>query len=518
MDTPVKSSIATIKAIEGGWANATAPPATRTATAALSLLAIIGVILVLWATSQYGLGLSPDSIAYISAGQSLASGHGLLMYDGSPYYYWPPFLPIIFAGTSLIGLPPMVAMRWLHALLFGLAIFATGRILMDCCRVKTLALIGAGVVLMSTVMMGQALFLLSDFLFAVELLGLIGTLCLYKRSGRIGHLIAAAGIASAACLTRYIGIPMVMIFILWIIITGREHRLSRATIFAAIALTPIGLWTVRNALLIGSAGGIRGSAPIDLITSTMMAASTVSRWFLPPLPGTIEMIAVGLMLAVPLSMFDRKATLPRLCLAAIAAYLILVVGVAATTAIDVPDSRILVPIFAPLVIVLIAGLNAGIDLIDDQRSRYAAEWLFVIISIGWFGLSIPSVANKLKAAHNDGVGIFGGKTWRQSATISYLAKTKLTGPIYSNAPEALYYYGGMAAFKGPQKHLYNSPTSGGDNLREFTRAISENEKIYYVWFPSIHREYLYSTDELRQGFHLRTVAAFDDGAIFQFEQ
>ena len=52
--------------------------------------------LALFATSR-GIGLSPDSISYISAGRSLASGGGLRVWHGAPLTDWPPLYPALLA-------------------------------------------------------------------------------------------------------------------------------------------------------------------------------------------------------------------------------------------------------------------------------------------------------------------------------------------------------------------------------------------------------------------------------------
>lgn len=50
----------------------------------LILLAIMGVIAVLWTTAPYGLGATSDSAHYISCARSLIEGQGFKVFDGSP--------------------------------------------------------------------------------------------------------------------------------------------------------------------------------------------------------------------------------------------------------------------------------------------------------------------------------------------------------------------------------------------------------------------------------------------------
>ncbi|NIP42487.1 MAG: hypothetical protein GWO30_06835 [Gammaproteobacteria bacterium] len=70
----------------------------------LAMLAILGAALIIYPTYHYGIGLSPDSVGYISTARSLISGKGFFQYDGQPFFLQPPLYPIILAPILEIAL------------------------------------------------------------------------------------------------------------------------------------------------------------------------------------------------------------------------------------------------------------------------------------------------------------------------------------------------------------------------------------------------------------------------------
>lgn len=83
------------------------------------LIAVVAVAVVLVSTARFGIGLTPDSAAYLSATQGLVQGNGFTQYDGSVYASWPPLYPVALASLSALGLVPSEAARYLNAVLFG---------------------------------------------------------------------------------------------------------------------------------------------------------------------------------------------------------------------------------------------------------------------------------------------------------------------------------------------------------------------------------------------------------------
>ena len=86
-----------------------------------ALLAMVPVIATCVSTMQ-GPGLSPDSVAYLSAGLNLAEGDGLLKYTGGTLTVFPPGLPLLIAIGEICGLEKEWTVRLLNACSFALIV------------------------------------------------------------------------------------------------------------------------------------------------------------------------------------------------------------------------------------------------------------------------------------------------------------------------------------------------------------------------------------------------------------
>ncbi|MFA6234263.1 MAG: hypothetical protein WC824_08770, partial [Bacteroidota bacterium] len=75
----------------------------------LVLLALLGAALVLISTSNYGAGLTPDSVGYIGAARHIIAGDGVLSFDGHHLVVQPPLYPALLAIVGgLFGMDPLL--------------------------------------------------------------------------------------------------------------------------------------------------------------------------------------------------------------------------------------------------------------------------------------------------------------------------------------------------------------------------------------------------------------------------
>src|SRR5215204_5034552 len=110
---------------------------------------LLGLALILVATSRYGVGLSADSVTYLSAAQNLLSGRGYTSFDGSPLLVFPPLFSTLFAVVSGGWLTPQTTARWINAVCFSIVIFLSARWLIKRTSSLLLALLGVLVILLS---------------------------------------------------------------------------------------------------------------------------------------------------------------------------------------------------------------------------------------------------------------------------------------------------------------------------------------------------------------------------------
>ncbi len=88
---------------------------------------VLGSILILYATANYGVGVSRDSVGYLNAAQNLAKHH-VLATDVSgtlePLTHWPLLYPALLAPLYFFDAEVTQSARYLNVLLFALYIVA----------------------------------------------------------------------------------------------------------------------------------------------------------------------------------------------------------------------------------------------------------------------------------------------------------------------------------------------------------------------------------------------------------
>lgn len=225
----------------------------------LVVIALAAAALPLVATQKYGVGATPDSVAYLFAARGLRTG-SLHTYYGGQYITWPPGYPALLAA---IPGNPLVTARYLDAFcLAALAVLvgiwmkeATGRLL---------GLAAAALVATSIPLLYVHLFLWSEPLFI--LLTTASLFCLARHRVRPGTrvLLVAALLAGLAGLTRYSGIALVAIGVMLLLVdaTGSlRSRLRAALLFAAIGAGPLAVWLMRNWVISRTLTGATSGAP-----------------------------------------------------------------------------------------------------------------------------------------------------------------------------------------------------------------------------------------------------------------
>lgn len=226
----------------------------------LLALSGIGIGRFLWATNIFGIGINGDSVAYIWAARNLAKGLGLGRLNGigvfKPMTNWAPLYPILLSLFEKGGIGAIAGARWLGAFLYGANIFLVGLILIRMTRSIWCSVTGALIMLLTPGFMVTSLSAMSDPLFIfMSLLGII-ILDYYLKTVKTKWLVCLGVISALTCLTRYIGLSLILTSLLVIALQFRwlpAKRMKDGMILCAITFLPMALWFLRNYLLTNNA-------------------------------------------------------------------------------------------------------------------------------------------------------------------------------------------------------------------------------------------------------------------------
>ena len=95
-------------------------------------LALLGAVSIALAT-RLGVGISPDSTAYVDCATNLLAGRGLTIHTGidelEPLTHFPPLFPALLALVGSLGFDPSSVARWLNLVLFAINIVLVGLVI-----------------------------------------------------------------------------------------------------------------------------------------------------------------------------------------------------------------------------------------------------------------------------------------------------------------------------------------------------------------------------------------------------
>ncbi len=424
----------------------------------LVVLSLAGSVAVLLST-PHGTSTSPDSISYVTAARSVMEGQGYQTYDGRPFIHWPPLYPTVLIPVAALcdkaGVTIVDGVRWLHAIVFGLTVFASGWLFALQLRSRIVALLGAFAVLCSEPLVLGAFFLLTEPLFTLltVLFLLMLVYCLRHLSWRT--LTITAILVALATLQRYAGLALVvtggLAFLLLTSKTPVRKQMAYTLAFVAISLTPLLVWLARNYHLTGKLTGFGSEGSPPLRSNISYAQQEITRWFLPPEFGigyfdlaVLITLALGAYSIITIrrdgrfSLTGLQESLPMPPVLLFNAIFAASVIGAATHAHAFPVSRLLVPTYPAFIGILVA---VGDQLIEwsGKSFKYQKQAQAAVIGLLLIALIRPVVlfvdqVEYLSNAHYN--------RWHESELLAQFRTHPLKGTLYSNIPMAVLLYAG----------------------------------------------------------------------------
>lgn len=496
--------------------------------AGLAIAAAVAAGLVAVGTSR-GAGLSPDSIAYVSAARSLAAGEGLTLWSGEPLVDWPPLYPTVLAGFAWLGWDPATAARGVAVLSHVTMVLIGGLWLRNRTRAPSVAWAGLAALTMAPAVLWTALWAWSETLFMTLCLASLVLVDRFARSGGWAVLLAAAGLAGAAALTRYVGVAVIgtgAVYVLW---SGRR-RLARGLVHAAafglVASAPLLAWLARNQAMTGTLVGQRTPGHWTLGFNVGRVLAYLSTWALPlagegawltiAWAGLVALIGWALWSGLRATRGHRaEGTAPYpgpsgagLLVLFVLTYLALVVWSASTVALDVIDDRLLAPAFPATA--LAVALLADRGLWTARGPEKAHPTVLGAAFALWFVLSVP-VSAEILGAGAAGQG-YRSPGWWSSELVAHLRDHPPAGRIFSNDAPGVYHETGLPARWGPRRHVYASPQTTPDDITPLEELRASGAEVTLVWFDRAP-PYFMSHAELAAALDLEPVAVMEGGAV-----
>jgi hypothetical protein len=498
------------------------------------ILSLTGMVTLMIST-RWGIGLSPDSVIYISAARNLLNGNGLsvLSYSGGliPMTHYPPLVSTLLVMMGLMGMELIDAARWLHAAALAANIMLVGLTVYFCTQSFWLSLCGSFFSMISLPVVQIHLMAWSEPLFIFFGFLAMFLLALYIKEAKGWQLFASSAASALSLLARYAGAASVATGILALLFLSnarKSKRLLDAVVLSTISCIPIILWMTRNFLVAGTATN-RELIFHGLDSGHLKSAANVMSTWLFPETVPFHAKGPGLLITVALWVFVfamavRKnkrgtpqglTTLPALLGIYTVCYgLVLLLSISFFDPQIPIDNRTLSPVYiAGLLLILCLSGHYLRTWVPARGIRIALVALCVVFSVS----HLIQVMSWLTRSYREGLG-YASRAWKQSELISHINNLSPETVVFTNGPEVVYLLTGRQAQMIPRKVNPGTREVNSDYLYEISgmKSVLKERKGVLVYFHSIPwRWYLPSESELQGEFGLSVRIRKQDGRVYQ---
>jgi len=496
--------------------------ASRFALPAAILTAIVGVLV---ATSRFGIGLTPDSVTYVNGARGIADGRGYTDAFDSAIGLFPPGYSAVLALGEWLGIGVLDAARWLGALAFGFTVFLSWVLLGR--HVRSPGIRAAATILVgcSAVLLEIYSKLLSEHLFVpvVLLFILVGEEIL-ERPRAYGWLAAAVALAWAGFYLRYAGLVLILVGGLVIVIAGRSGgrvvAVLRAGGFAVASVSVPAVWMMRNQDANGDPLGPRAESSVTVLGNLRRVADEVGEWIATRLvPSALHLVVLGVvvvaLVAIVFWLWRRETPMPSdwrslvPTTLMIIVYVVYLVASATIVAFAAIDTRFMIPVYVPLIVLGAWGFERIRDLLPTSRLRTIATVLGVV----WIVANGVWFAGRAVGYARNGAGGYATERFQDSRILREVDRLDLAPLTYSNDPFAISVLLDEDVRLSVAARYFNSQ-SETTQLPRFLETIACAGNAQLIWFEPNMRTYLYTPAELQRDLILDPIAERDDGVVY----
>ncbi|HEY4286347.1 MAG TPA: hypothetical protein VGN00_04540 [Puia sp.] len=490
------------------------------------LAAIIGFFIIQFLCSYGGIGVSPDSVVYISTAGNIHD-HGVISdFTNMPVMDFPAFYPIFLSGVVfLTGKTVLSFGPILDGLLFGLLIWLCGWMINRFSTVSRwykwtiliFIVLSPCLLEIYSMIWSETLFLLLSILFVIA--------ChRYFHTHSMRSLLLIGLIAGLACVTRYAGVSIVAMGGLLMLCDGRlrwgARKIGHMALYGLLSVSFLALNLYRNLRLTHTLTGFRekGTTPfadnlhdfgsvfcdwLPFFNERYAAASLVAAFFLLLITG---IFVFRLVRKTDFFSYDTIA------ISFFVVYASFILFTATVSRFQQLDSRLLSPLFLPWLwgsTSWIPALAKKARLRSKRRGLLVAAAIAVAAGCFLWG-EIQTYRENWEGIHYAGIPGYTENQWKKSETMAYVREHKdrflAPGTVYSNAFEGLWFLAGVKSDLIPHK-----------DIPDDVRYMMKSNYFIVVWFNDSDNSDLIDMDYIKGQKTLVEQLDFNDGSVYIFQ-
>lgn len=504
----------------------------------LWLLGGVGTGSIILREFNSGVILERDSPLYISVARNLLEGAGFIDLYGNNLITAAPLFAVVVALVSSLGIDVITAAAYANAVIFGLITVATTTWLRRHIESRFLILWAGCAVILSVLLARSSAAVLTDSLFILLVILSLAALDRFLDTSKRSALVLAAMWTALACLTRYIGVTVLITG--WLILLMQSdspirQKAKHLAVYSAIAMAPVSGWMLHTYYVSGllfKSHPTGWSLPISLDRSSTIFTQWVfgntgfeyldalSKRILdipllrnPTSPAILLkaslLTAVAIGIGYGVVCLRRSGYLQSLNMITVSGVFILVYVLGWAILLPAADiwlpDRYLAPIYVPVLAAFLVVLSEFLRRISSQRLM---RLLFVFSLCTWLILQGSATYDDIRYwldSRNENTS-----RHQASEVLNYIKSNPLTGHIISNNSGRIH----LAIYDPKSPVKYYGMLRDIDDTERW-QVFRENVDSYIVIFNIEMDRYPYELGDLLELPELEILAVLEDGTILK---
>lgn len=515
----------------------------------MALGALGAIVLLIVATSGYGIGLNTDSVGYKTAADNLVGGDGLTWWGDPDFVVWPPLFPVVLAWGALISpLATEDVGLVVQLVLLVVILLETAVLLRRTVPDLRLRVLGILVVALAPVMLAMARMLWTEITFISIVLGALIALQRAVDDGDQPDPAApgSSGARRSALRWRWVAASVVLVWLAFLtrytgwslLVTGGvtflflpatrpfRQRIRVAVAFAGAGVVVPAIWLARNRAVSGTLMGPRPTTDQSLPANAQDAVEVLGQyvsWYPGGLHlalGALAMLGVLALLVAAWRWADpprglvstiigpRGQLLPVAVFAGV--YVVMLLVTRTLVAFGEVSDRLLAPVFVPLVVIALSWLGA--ILASPVVTRRMSLGAVSVVAVWVLLLAATSARLSINQAGN-GV-VLEGADYERAPLASMVHDAEAAGcRLYTNSRPAVFLWTGTVADQAPRRTKHWSSERVGD-VATFERTV-ERERVCLLWVGLDESEHILTPSELQERFELVALREAGSAALYE---
>ncbi len=487
-----------------------------------SLLAsIVGFLVIYLFTQHGGIGISPDSVAYISTARNIVEGDGFVLFDGKPLVAFPLLYPLFLASVMEITQTDiLVCAPFLNGILFAIVIFLSGYIMSKfTAQSRIYKIVLLSVITLSPALIEVYSMLWSETLFILLSLVFFIAMHHYFSKTTFRSLLILSIVTAIAFDVRFAGVTLVAAGFVLIALNRDIHwrkRILHCIVFVIVGCSLVVANLIRNSLASVHATGPRQKGITPLTDNIAYSARILSEWS--SLKGGNYILEVILCVAVILFFMwlftlnwrkkGKYSTYENIVIVFFIVYVSFIIITSTLSRYEQINNRLLSPAFLPFLWGMSHKIPSLIKRVEQRKYKWQLSIFFAIVygvvCAGYFSIN----ADNYSFMKESGIPGYAEDDWKQSPTIEFLRKdSRYFQPdsmVYSNHSQAVYLYTNYAVDALPEKAYKND-----------VKMFMDEEPIILIWFNLEPNTDLLSIEDIKKQKNMKVLHSFSDGTIYE---